>query len=589
MSTASFTNKVIDDMYDRMGLMNTPIINNYLKFDETFELALALVYMTLSKEKIIKKEIKNPDALGRLERRVPKREIDNLFIGKYANMIKYTEVDDSTWILDAIRDSIIHHKADIDEARKLVLVNNDYENRKLIAEIPFDWFKDYIKTDIVNKKVTNRYNFRNFYASDYISSKRPINTRNISSRLILYNVHIEDENIPLKETDEFIKSLMEKYSKVEIDNSASNKYYASFVNAVSELYKELNNKFPNATNIRISIIKKRDKINKKINSKLANNYKDPDKLFEDLNSLVFKNKDLLDTISSIYSFVASSDKNNISNDEIIKLLEMINGKSGSYSIKDYYKETKDIYMMFLQMYGLITIVLNEENLKNSDYLNILDSHLKSYTKGALDEFQIARRNNIKQMLNAEISYKKHLKNYNNVGDSNEIIKNSFEKAQEKYYTALSENAKFNYWPDFIVTSRESKSEVNTVRDILFTILRHKYDEFTAAETKDEIIIKKKEVLAALDKLSAYEKKNILTVTKPSDTLVFLRNCLAHNNRIHCSDVAPLFIMIQKLTLTDFNDNGELTGIGFCKYTDIIDLISAVKDYTEEKGKTLIKK
>ena len=54
MSTASFTNKVIDDMYDRMGLMNTPIINNYLKFDETFELALALVYMTLSKEKIIK-------------------------------------------------------------------------------------------------------------------------------------------------------------------------------------------------------------------------------------------------------------------------------------------------------------------------------------------------------------------------------------------------------------------------------------------------------------------------------------------------------------------------------------------------------
>lgn len=587
MSTASFTNKVIDDMYDRMDLISTPTINNYLKFDETFELALALVYMTLSKEQIIKKEIKNPDALGRLQRRVPKSEIDNLFTGKYASMIKYTEVDDSTWILDAIRDSIIHHKADIDEERKLVLVNNDYENRNLIAEIPFDWFKDYIKTDIVKKRVTNRYNFRNFYACDYISGKRPINTRNISSRLILYNVHIEGENIPLKETDEFIKSLMEKYSKIEVDNSASNKYYASFIYAVSELYKELNNKFPNASNIRINIIKKRDKINKKINSRLANSYNDPKELFDDLNSLVFKNKDILDTISSIYSFIISSDENNNSSEEINGLLEMINGRKDSYSAKDYYKETKDIYMMFLQMYGLITIVLNEENLNNSDYLSIVDEHLKSYTKGALDDFQTTRRNNVKQMLNSEISYRKHLNNYNNVGDGNEIVKNSFEKAQEKYYAALSENAKFNYWPDFMVVSKESRSNVNTVRDILFSIVKYKYNEFIAATTKDELIVKKKEVLAALDKLSNYEKKNILIVAKPIDTLTFLRNCLAHNDRIHCSNVTPFFI--KKLTLTDFNDNGELTGIGFCKYTDIIELISAVKDYTEEKSKILIKK
>ena len=257
MSKKSFTNKLIFDMYNKLESIDDYLVEDYLDFDETLELALSLVYMTLSKEKLIDKEISNPDPLGRLTRNIPVSEIDSLFTGKYSSMIINTAENDNTWILDAIRDSIIHNCFDIDEANKLVLINNNYGTRILNAEIPYEWFKDYIKSDIVRKKTSNKYVYKNFYYNNYINKDKRVFLDYAIDKNILYNIYIEGADIPIKETDDYIRDLMSKYSVEEYNN-----YSESFNNARRKLIRELKAKYPNAR-IKINTIKKKDKLKRK--------------------------------------------------------------------------------------------------------------------------------------------------------------------------------------------------------------------------------------------------------------------------------------------------------------------------------------
>ena len=67
--------------------------------------------MTLSKEKIIKKDMKEIDRLGRLTKLVDDKEIDKLFDTNFCSqvsIINYAKEQNNLWILDNIRDSIMH-------------------------------------------------------------------------------------------------------------------------------------------------------------------------------------------------------------------------------------------------------------------------------------------------------------------------------------------------------------------------------------------------------------------------------------------------------------------------------------------------
>ena len=66
MSKESFSHQIFSTLYGKLKLLEYREPIYFFEYDEYFELALCLAYMTLSKEKIIHKEIENTDRLGRL-------------------------------------------------------------------------------------------------------------------------------------------------------------------------------------------------------------------------------------------------------------------------------------------------------------------------------------------------------------------------------------------------------------------------------------------------------------------------------------------------------------------------------------------
>ena len=160
MSKLSFSRNVLDVMKKKNDAIREIDYENFLQRDEYFELALCIAYTTLSKEKIILKESKNEDPLGRLTEVVDTKEIDKVFDPSFnpeMPVINQAYENNNVWILDAIRDSIIHGKFDVDEERKVFLLNNNQDKRTLVAEIPFSWFIAYAKNDITTKRIADKY------------------------------------------------------------------------------------------------------------------------------------------------------------------------------------------------------------------------------------------------------------------------------------------------------------------------------------------------------------------------------------------------------------------------------------------------
>ena len=118
MSKRDFSEKIIETMEKKIKAIESIDPDEFAKKDEYFELAICLAYMTLSKEKIIDKDIKNDDQIKRLNENVDRNEINKVFnpsFSKEMPVILYTAVNDDVWMLDNIRDSIMHGSFDVDE------------------------------------------------------------------------------------------------------------------------------------------------------------------------------------------------------------------------------------------------------------------------------------------------------------------------------------------------------------------------------------------------------------------------------------------------------------------------------------------
>ena len=69
MSKELFSQKISTMMYKKIEAIEYFDLKTVLEKDEYFEIAICLAYMSLSKEKIIEKDIKNNDRLGRLTKK----------------------------------------------------------------------------------------------------------------------------------------------------------------------------------------------------------------------------------------------------------------------------------------------------------------------------------------------------------------------------------------------------------------------------------------------------------------------------------------------------------------------------------------
>lgn len=227
MSKESFSQKISESMDKKIKAIEQMNINAFLEKDEHFEIALCLSYMTLSKEKLIAKDMKNHDRMARLSQMIDTSEIDKVFqIGFAQEMprILYAKENNNLWILDNIRDSIMHGVFDIDEKRKCFLLNNEQYDRELTAEIPFSWFIAYAKNDILSKKVLDSYTIRSFYYNKYKQDKNYFNTNKELMNNILYRVNINGNKFNVKNIENRIKELFNIYSKEEINDDLMEKY-----------------------------------------------------------------------------------------------------------------------------------------------------------------------------------------------------------------------------------------------------------------------------------------------------------------------------------------------------------------------------
>lgn len=178
MSKANFSKNINDAIKNKLSALENIKPNYFFEKNEYFELALCLSYMTLSKEKIIKKEMKNNKRLDRITKRIDENEINKLFDPSFNNEIPIiinSKENDRSWILDNIRDSIMHGVFEVDEDKKCFIINNEQYDRELEAEIPFSWFIAYAKNDILKKKLLNKYTVKGFYSNKEKINKKHFN------------------------------------------------------------------------------------------------------------------------------------------------------------------------------------------------------------------------------------------------------------------------------------------------------------------------------------------------------------------------------------------------------------------------------
>ena len=134
MSKLTFSKQINESILRKLSALENLNFEEFMKKDEYFELALSIAYLTLSKEKIIEKDINNPKRLERLTKRVYTKDIDQIFkngFSKEMPTISNSDEEDNTWILDNIRDSIMHEALEIDEEVRRI-ISEQYEVTKKI-------------------------------------------------------------------------------------------------------------------------------------------------------------------------------------------------------------------------------------------------------------------------------------------------------------------------------------------------------------------------------------------------------------------------------------------------------------------------
>ena len=310
MSRKSFSQEIDQMMYRKTKSLELGYYNDFFKKDEYFELVLCLAYMTLSKEKIIKKDMKDNRKLERLTKMVSTQDIDLLFDSSFCSdvpRILDAEVFDNTWILDNIRDSIMHGMFEIDEERKCFIIDNDYFDRKLKAEVPFSWFISYAKNDILSKKKLDKCTIKGFYYNIGKQKKRRFDTGMEAKSHILYIVDIEGSKVNVRDVERRVKELFEECSKRFVTDEEvlnykdviakekfkyGDKYFVSFCMAKDYVKEQIEKEFP-GTSVKIHIDNRKARtVNKirKINPPVCPGY---DLLFNKLNSSIGKKSDLL--------------------------------------------------------------------------------------------------------------------------------------------------------------------------------------------------------------------------------------------------------------------------------------------------------
>ena len=605
MSRERFSKQMADDIAQRFYSLEN--YDSYTFFDrnDTFMLALAIAYMTLSKDSIIKKDYDNHDRTdtNRLTPHVEVDEIESLFNSSNSPTIISSDVSDYTWILDNIRDCILHEHFDIDGDNRIIHIDNPMYGKKLVADIPFDWFFNYIENDILSKRFTKRFTSYGFYYNSVDDvSVHPDMRRNYGvkdncyfavANHILYKVNIVGDKVPIKEAESTVHALFRQYANLEVTDEDieryegriplhrgiySLRYLVSYLKARELVLRDLKNIYPDCQ-IDIQMDERKRKLTNKFRRSNRGMRYSYDDLFEKLNNIFLRKgitelnviSRLYDCVSSDYAVLEDCDDYSFAKlvfgDDFIPSDDVRTNYHTLMQAKGFIRDT------LFQVYGLAILAINKSSIEESN-IDFLDQHVEGYSADSYKRFAEKRRSlygtildkkfllsevidqhskcplNVRPFLEEKISYL-----------NAEIDRLSFELHVLETSTDLE-----------IIDSSDKKSITEERYQIMAYIdqmignfERCPYDSMHNGQHSKILI--KKIILSMIDRLALFESEHYVASCSPEETLELIRNCFSHIGRVKVANYTPY--SFADIFFYDFSNDNKISGIVKGNYTDFV--------------------
>lgn len=148
------TKRIFQLICEKMEQYNKGLyLDFFTKDSDDFFALLSIVYSLLLKEYIIDKN-KKADIHSRLNLKTEQDLVDYLIDSNGLRYLCDTNNKDAKWLIDAIRDSILHNGASIDFNNKKVHIKNDMKS--IECDIPFQYFIDMSEASIIENAKLNR-------------------------------------------------------------------------------------------------------------------------------------------------------------------------------------------------------------------------------------------------------------------------------------------------------------------------------------------------------------------------------------------------------------------------------------------------
>ncbi len=614
MSKESFSQTIYQTMFTKIKTLEYTNPTGFFKYDENFELVLCLAYLTLSKESIIKKDIKNTDKLGRLTKMVSTTDIDAVFNPSFNTEmpIIYSASElNNLWILDNIRDSIMHGSFDIDEENKCFKIRNTQYARELEADIPFSWFIAYTKNDIFSKKILDKYTVRGFFYNTQKTNKKISNPQKEVFNNILYEAVITGNGFNVRDIETRIRELFEEHKNTKITNEEINnysgyipktkytynkRYFISFLIIKDKIIKQLKNEYPNV-DIRIFINEKKHKLFKKVSKQLSTSTNYP-VIIDQLNkSISSRSNNFIKQLSRIIENLDTIQQENPKLNKytaMIKFNELVGDSPSKYT---KYQDTNTIYQQNLALlrticlnsYGLATLVINQDTLYTPYFLDQSPRqyNIQARTKQPLIDNLNKEKSTLIKLLEKEITLfekEKQRDKCKNPGGltilnntisslNTEISDLIIELNDIREQRAINRYCRHDTLPQNFLHEKEKIEE----------LIRKNLDYFNRAQDKKA----KNNIKNLMKRLyDAYIESELFNAywncDDMSETLTIIRNCFSHLERIYVGKNKGLDTTI---ILSDYDNTGEKSGEVITTYKQLLYLLSLPL----EKPKELTKK
>ena len=597
MSKESFSKTISKTMYRKLRNIEDHDFTSFFSKDENFIMALCLSYMTLSKEKIIEKDMKNKDRMARLTQMVDTNEINKVFTPGFAEempTITYAKENNNLWILDNIRDSIMHGVFDIDENKKCFLINNTQFDRELVAEVPFSWFIAYAKNDILAKKELDNYTIRGFYYNKGKKYKKDLETKKELINNILYRVNIKGNKFNVRDIEKRVRELFDLYSKDDISDEEINKYrkeldkekikynekyLVSFYIARKKVKEKIEQEFP-GTDVKIFIDNRKQRLANKFSKRMNEYYYNYDLMFDTFNKLrAPKGISLLQYISNIIEILEDNKSQQNSIDLLSQTLEIANVDNPLNG-----KNLNILRSICLNVYGLSTLVINHENLYKQHFLNRNPSEFGIYacSKSPYLEYANKSKSIVMKILDSEIKLFKKQEQLKGCTNEQAKVKlqqdiNSIKIEISNHEATLDSLVPTLKFDEVIKEEDIDYDQRQKLENTIQTYFKHFHDA-TTVEAKRKI---KKLIGSLLDfKKDEESKYTYGYCNSMEDALTIIRNSFSHIGRIFMGkDKGEETTVI----LNDYDSNNEKSGVVTCRYNDLIELLESPYEFSKNKG------